>query len=198
MSVTHCVQGPTCGIKRRDRRTLGGMVRSYIFHERPRAQAELKSFQREPSFENAIERAAVAIDDRQKRYGHQTRLSASSLSKGKTVLLEAAKELGACDSFDELHELLKECLNGIDGLGELYHYDTALRIGASRGVMPERVYLHRGTRDGARALGLNWRADSLDPRLLPKELAVLEPYEMEDFLCIYRPWLRLDMTCAGK
>ena len=56
--------------------------------------------------------------------------------------------------------------------------------------MPERVYLHRGTRKGARALGLDWRADSLDPRVLPKELADLEPREIEDFLCIYKDCLR--------
>jgi hypothetical protein len=56
-------------------------------------------------------------------------------------------------------------------------------------VLPKRVHLHRGTRDGARALSLDWRADSLDPRVLPKGLAVLEPYEVEDFLCIFKSQL---------
>ena len=84
-------------------------------------------------------------------------------------------------------------LSGIRGLAELYYYDTALRIGASRSLMPKHVYLHRGTRDGARALGLDWRADLLDPRALPKELAVLEPHEIEDFLCIYKDQLKPEM-----
>jgi hypothetical protein len=84
---------------------------------------------------------------------------------------------------------MKEHLNGVRGLGELYYYDTALRIGASLRLMPRRVYLHRGTRDGAHALGLACKADSLDPRDLPKALAVLEPREIEDFLCIYKDQL---------
>ncbi|MGD1155166.1 MAG: hypothetical protein ABSA41_04990 [Terriglobia bacterium] len=107
--------------------------------------------------------------------------------------MDSAKELRRCDSFDQLHNLITEHLNGIRNLGGLYYYDTALRIGASLHLMPERVYLHSGTRDGARALGLDWRADPLDPRALPKALGDLEPYEIEDFLCIYRDHLRPGM-----
>jgi hypothetical protein len=169
--------------------TLGGMVRHYISHKRPCAQHELKTFAKLP-FEEALERAALAIDKDGKRFSHQTRLEGSQLRKARSILLDAARELHRCDSFDQLHNLIKEHLDGIRGLAELYYYDTALRIGASRGLMPKRVYLHRGTRKGASALGLDWRADSLGPRALPKELAVLDPYEIEDFLCIYKDHLR--------
>jgi hypothetical protein len=168
------------------------MVRHYILHYLPRAQEELESFRSQP-FEEALERATLAKDERGKRFSHQRRLEGSQLRKAKSVLLDAAKELRRCKSFDQLHKLLKKHLNGIRGLGELYYYDTALRIGASLRLMPERVYLHRGTRIGARNLGLDCRADSLDPRVLPKELAVLEPREIEDFLCIYKCHLRPDM-----
>jgi hypothetical protein len=168
------------------------MVRHYILHYRPHAQAELWTFCRQP-FEEALERAALARDEHAKRLSHQRRLKGSLLRKGRNRLLHAAKKLRRCDSFDQLHNLIIERLKGIRGLAELYYYDTALRIGASLGRMPKRVYLHRGTRDGARALDLDWRADSLDPRALPKELAVLEPHEIEDFLCIYKAWLRPEM-----
>ncbi len=140
-----------------------------------------------------MERPALALNDREKRFRHQTRLGATLLRKARNILLDATREVRPCRSFDELHNLVKERLNGVWGLGQLYHYDTALRIDASRGLMPERAYLHRGTRDGARSLGVDWRADSLDPQLLPRELAILEPYEMEDFLCIYNAWLRPEM-----
>jgi hypothetical protein len=168
------------------------MVRHYILHYRPRAQHELESFSRQP-FEEALERAALAIDEDKKRFSHQTRLRGSPLRKARNILLHAAGKLRRCGSFDQLHNVIREHVNGIRGLAELYYYDTALRIGARLSLMPKRVYLHRGTRDGARALGLDWRADSLDPCALPKELAVLEPYEIEDFLCIYKAWLRPEM-----
>ena len=40
-------------------------------------------------------------------------------------------------------------------MGELVVYDTALRIGARFGLEPEKVYVHRGTREGVRKLGLD-------------------------------------------
>jgi len=168
------------------------MVRDYILHCRLRAQQELECFQRQPS-EEALRRAALVMDKRGKRLSHQRRLRGSLLRTARSVLLEAAKELRGCDSFDQLHNLIREHLDGIRALAELYYYDTALRIGASLRLMPKRVYLHRGTRVGARNLGLDWRADSLDPRALSKALAVLEPHEVEDFLCIYKDQLRPGM-----
>ena len=45
-------------------------------------------------------------------------------------------------------------------------YDIAHRIGAYFGKLPENVYLHAGTRIGARAF--NIKGDSIDPRTLPK------------------------------
>lgn len=187
-----CFPSPTCDHKGQIPRTLRGMVRHYILNKRPRAQHELECFRRQP-LEKALERAALANDERGKRFSHQTRLKGSQLRKARNVLLDAAKKLRRCDSFDQLHNLIKEHLKGTPGLAELYCYDTALRIGASLGLMPKRVYLHRGTRKGARRLDLDWRADSLDPRALPRALAVLEPREIEDFLCIYKDKLRPGM-----
>jgi hypothetical protein len=76
-------------------------------------------------------------------------------------------------------------LQGIRGLGHLYTYDTALRIGAKLDLLPEKVYLHAGTRKGAKALGLDWKARALEVASIPDELHELEPREIEDFLCIY-------------
>ena len=42
----------------------------------------------------------------------------------------------------------------MDELGELTVYDVAHRIGAYLQLEPDVVYLHRGTRIGARYLGL--------------------------------------------
>jgi hypothetical protein len=165
------------------------MVRSYILHKRPCAQAELQSFRSQP-FEAAVHRAALALDEHEKRFSHQWRLKHPALRKAEGILTDSSGKLRNSKSFADLHELIMALLEGIGGLGELYYYDTALRIGANLKLMPQLVYLHRGTRDGARALGLDWHANAVDPRHLPKKLAVLEPHEMEDFLCIYKDRLR--------
>ncbi len=66
----------------------------------------------------------------------------------------------------------------------MYWYDTVFRIGISMGVYPQNVYLHRGTRDGAKALGIYKGKDVLEMSELPVELRKMKPYQVEDFLCI--------------
>jgi hypothetical protein len=53
---------------------------------------------------------------------------------------------------------------------------------------PDRIYLHAGTREGARALGLGGTA--LSKSELPKAFHRLSPGEIEDCLCIYKDDLR--------
>jgi hypothetical protein len=61
-----------------------------------------------------------------------------------------------------------------------------MRIGANLGLEPSRVFLHRGVRVGARALGLNFRAPSLELGEFPEPLRVLRPHQVEDILCIFK------------
>jgi hypothetical protein len=89
-------------------------------------------------------------------------------------------------TFEELLERIETLIGPIPGVGELMVYDTALRIGAIVGVEPDRVYLHRGTRQGARALGLATGGNVLFMDQLPPQLRRLKPREVEDLLCIYK------------
>jgi hypothetical protein len=89
-------------------------------------------------------------------------------------------------SFHELYGIVRDRIGGIRGVGELTVYDTALRIGGKLGLEPDRVYLHSGTRVGARNLGLNWRAAFLQVSDLPAKLRVLKPREVEDLLCVFK------------
>jgi hypothetical protein len=187
-----CSQIPGCGHEGKAPRSLGIMVRHYIKFKRRCAQRELDSFSAQP-YESALERAAFAKHLDGKRFGHQRRLRKPALRKAAKELMRAAKKLRRSKSFDQLHNEVIEYLEGVRGLGELYYYDTSLRVGAWLHLMPRCVYLHRGTRDGARALGLDWKADSLSPETFPKPFRVLEPREIEDFLCIYKKWFRLGM-----
>jgi hypothetical protein len=161
-------------------------VRSYRVHNRPRAVQELKFFKNMPSLGLAIHHAGLAIDSREKRFSHQCRIPLAALSAATGALQQAAGRLKTCASFHELHELLLELLGGLRGLGELYVYDTAVRLGATLGHAPAFIYLHRGTRVGARALGFSGSIKYIEPHRLPVQLRHLEPHEGEDFLCIYK------------
>lgn len=58
---------PACRYKMQGPRTQRGMVRHYTWHYRPWAQDELERFSNLP-FGEAIERAALAKDERGKRF----------------------------------------------------------------------------------------------------------------------------------
>ncbi len=96
--------------------------------------------------------------------------------------------------FDALHDAVREAIQGITRVDVLAIYDTALRLGAFRGVLPDRVYLHAGTLKGVKNLGLNIRAKkSLAMSDFPPEFGELEAYEVENCLCIYKDHFTTEM-----
>jgi predicted kinase len=113
-------------------------------------------------------------------------------------ILRSPEEIDTAEIVREpLWNNLKHEHGPFDIIGELYVYDTALRIGAKLNLFPARVYLHAGTRQGARALGLDARADALDMADLPREFHVLKPYEVEDVLCIFKSELASSRQTLG-
>ena len=144
------------------------IIRTYTTQIRPHANEELNWFRQQPTLSEALSLAALAINSKAKRYSHQRRLSKTVLEQARDILLENEKEIRQGLDFDDLFALLERLLSPVKGLGELYVYDTALRIGAKIGVFPKRVYLHAGTRVGAKALGFDGRVKTLEVSQLPK------------------------------
>jgi len=151
------------------------------------AVEEIAWFQEQPSLRQAIETAARAIKKDRKRYDHQCRVWRSAIPQAIAALLALEDRIARVESFDELLRLITEQLRDIPGIGELYYYDTAFRIGVYLGVYPTRVYLHAGTRVGARKLQppVDHRKDALDIGELPPDLRARPPYTIENILCIY-------------
>jgi hypothetical protein len=165
---------------------LAALVRAYRLHNRLDSLDELKFFREMPSLELAIHHASLAINNREKRFGHQCRIPLALLKRAKILLGAVSSRLESCRSFHDLHALLGSMFSSVRGLGDLYIYDTALRLGSFLKLSPKHVYLHAGTRAGARTLGLNLSEGFLRVTALPKTIQVLEPHEIEDFLCIYK------------
>jgi hypothetical protein len=167
---------------------LADIVPEYIHEHRPRIAAELDYFRRQSSLLAAIKSAAGAEQPNGRRHPHQRRLKAKDLRAARSSLTAAAivEQIRACGDFDEVLKLVGLQVSEIWKNAELYVYDTALRISAHKGVSPDRVYLHRGTRIGAKELGFDTNRRSIPRAEFPEELSRLEPHEIEDCLCIYK------------
>ncbi len=167
---------------------LSAVVRHYRRHIQSKAEAELESFRKEPTLAVAVRRAALATTPDGHRDRHHRRRQQKELERASEVLAARLAEIAEASNFAKLHTLCEKALGPLHDLGELYVYDTALRIGAKTGMLPRRIYLHRGTRAGAKALGLDTSGKALDVSDLPEALRELEPHELEDVLCIYKKY----------
>jgi hypothetical protein len=133
----------------------------------------------------AIRIAALAINSKGKRHSHQRRIPLSMLEDFRRGLLRKSKALRSCKSFPELMAISEKIAAGIWKHSKLTVYDITHRIGAYLDVPPDRVYLHTGTREGARALGFKGAFPFIFRRELPKPFHRLKPHEIENCLCIY-------------
>jgi hypothetical protein len=162
------------------------ILRDYDESHARNEDRQISWFRRQPSLRAAIETAARATDDRGKRYDRQYRIRRTAIAQATSALLASERSIATAASFDDLLSLVSAQIHQIDGIGELYCYDTALRIGAYLGQFPTRVHLHRGTRAGAMALGLAYRRDALEMADFPPELSGRQPIHVENILCIYK------------
>jgi len=173
------------------------IIRHYSSRHRPNKQNELNWFRRQPSLEAAINLAARAENDRGLRYSHQYRITRKAIQEANRLLLEHHDELQKSKSFHELWLLLKNVLGAVGGLGPLYIYDTALRIGAYLNLRPDRVYLHAGTRTGAKAFGIaSKHKEWIELDEVPSSFRGLSADEVEDILCIYKDKAVSSKGCA--
>lgn len=171
--------------------TLREIVNDYRAKHQTAARAELDTFRCEPTLASAVKRACLATNSHGRRESHHARRERSHLEAGAKRLLEHLDEIESVTTFAKLHSLCAKLLGPLRGLGELYIYDTAVNIGANRGLFPKVVYLHAGTRDGAKALGFH--GEKLFMSELPPELRALEPWEVENVLCMYKA----DLSFSG-
>jgi hypothetical protein len=143
-----------------------------------------------PSYEKIAEVVGHAKLPSGKRHPHQRRLKSEVLQEVHNALLDAESRMESCSSFEELLDTVRETIGDIWGVGELMVYDSASRLGAYFGLEPEAVYLHRGTREGAEAIGIDPDRKKVEVSELPEPLQNLQPHELEDCLCIYKDEFR--------
>jgi hypothetical protein len=169
-------------------RKLKSLVRSYQELFLQGEKAWLDQLLTCPSLEIVIRRSALAEDKDGKRHPHQYRIPREVLQQVANSLTAKQTEIRNCKDFDDLFQLVKECR--VKGFGPLAIYDIAHRMGWWLEIYPEKVYMHCGTTTGARYLGLKTSSESLKVKDFPPAIQILEPSQIEDFLCIFKKNLR--------
>jgi hypothetical protein len=162
------------------------LIETYKRKNKPDRDKILDYYKGLDPLEKVIEKAALAIRPDGKRDSHQRRIKKKVLEKVKDILLDAINEIDNCHSFEDLIKLVEEKTREVKGFGELAVYDTSLRISAKKDIYPLKVFLHAGTREGCRVLGLNDKLKVLRVQDFPKPIRALQPRDIEAFLCIYR------------
>jgi hypothetical protein len=165
------------------------IVRDYIARCRERVDEDLGFYAATRSLRKAVENAAFGKTKDLSRHSHYYRRQQVALDQFAAELLYELPNLRRAKDFDDLHEIVESVGRPIRDIGTLTIYDTAERIGARRGLEPQRVYLHCGAEKGARYLGFVGRK-TLELKELPRAFRKLLPREAEDCLCIYREDIR--------
>ncbi len=159
------------------------LVKEYKSNDLGKKQSELNRFKDMPSLKQVI--IEIFIDERGNQYDHQ-RQGKAARERTIETLLSISDGIQICQSFDELFNLIQaQIQKRVKNVGVMFTYDAALRIGAFLGFLPERVYLIKGAKEGADALGLT-NSSTLRVEEFPYELQSLHPYEIHHFLCAYK------------
>jgi hypothetical protein len=119
-----------------------------------------------------------------KRHSHQYRIPSLALIQTRDKLL--LSDFQKINNFEQLHEMVRKEISEVYGIGPLTIYDISHRISIFLNIEPEHIYLHCGTKDGAKALGLNVNASRLNKNKLPKSFQQLDADEIESCLCVYK------------
>ncbi|WP_369372684.1 hypothetical protein [Streptomyces sp. cg36] len=172
----------------RARETLTRIAKDYRRRWLPSEEDERAWYRNQPSLEHAIRYSGRCENAFGTQESHQ-RGTKSLYAKVTDAYLQPNKEaLAEQEGFDDLITLVDRLVRHVPGIGEMYVYDVADHLAAYLGMSPAFVYLHRGTRDGTKALGIQCSPSDryLPKRAFPQGLQSLEPWQIEDVLCIYK------------
>lgn len=176
---------------------LRKLTEIYIDEEREEFVLFLSRYMELNDIKDAVETAIkdTSCYKRHKNRSHAFNEKAMERLKKELLKDSCLNELSQSKTFDSIMEQIHMAQVEIKGIGELAIYDIALGIGAFRNQLPEKVYLHRGAREGAKCLEvleLAKRTTGERFELLtkyPKCLEILTPYEIENLLCIVKETL---------
>jgi len=161
------------------------LLRHYRAHGMVDAEREIARIKKCDSLSEAIDRAAKCINYDDKRHSHQRRIRKSALLQATKSLKKYITDFEGCRNFDDVLKIVSDNTR-ILGIGDLYRYDVAHRISAYLGFFPDKIYLHAGTREGAKIHATVHNKHWITKSEVHRELRILSESDIENFLCIYK------------
>jgi hypothetical protein len=138
------------------------------------------------SLKESIINASIGNTPSGKMDSHQWRVGRVNGTRGADMLLLRIAEIKKSKSFGDIFKITEEVRKEIYGLGDLWSYDTALRIGFKMELYPTEVYIQRGVIKGVKKIlpQIKRTERSLPLSIFSNDLQKLKPYQAENFLCI--------------
>lgn len=179
-----------------DESKICSWIENYNQGIRPTVVRDHSHYSSKPTFEALMAAVEKCENHAGRRHSHQWRVAHDACIQTANNLRKSERAIRSCTSFAQLIEIVGEC--SVKGYAELSVYDTAVRIGAWLGIYPDYVYLHRGTRVGARMLGLPTNRQYLLISELPVPLQAVSADDAENILCIYAAHPERDGFHCGR
>ena len=150
---------------------------------------ELMRFFKSLSFRSAIEYSASGVAPHRKIHPHQRGIGVKQLRQSAILLKEYNSAIRKAKSFADLFIITETVKSVLKGLGDLWSYDTALRMAFNRGkaFYPQAVFVQRGNMKGIKKIfsKMPMKQRTLPVKIFPKELRSLKPFEIENFLSVW-------------
>lgn len=138
------------------------------------------------STNEVVLKAALSVNEDSKIFPHQYRVGKTKTELAANILLQFETEILSAQSFEDIFKYTEEVRKMRIGVGHLWSYDTALRISFQKKVYPKNVYLQAGVIKGYKKIfNQNSKNRFEEKNKFPKELQILEQFEIENFLCIW-------------
>jgi hypothetical protein len=150
---------------------------------------ELERFFKSLSLTAAIEYAASGVTPHRKIHPHQRRIGVKRLRRSAALLKKFTAAIRKAKSFAGLFLITETVKSDMKGLGDLWSYDTALRMAFNRGktFYPKAVFVQQGAvMKGLKKIFLKipMKGQILPMKIFPPEIRQLMPFEVENFLSV--------------
>ena len=145
----------------------------------------LKEFYERKELLDAINCASRGINPNSKMDRHFYHIGYVTCEKGCVKLLALESEIINCITYEDIFDITDQIKKEVFGLGDLWKYDTALRIGFNLRLYPEKIYIHAGVVKGVKKYFELKKHKDIDLLFSDPDISILKPFEAENFLCIW-------------
>jgi hypothetical protein len=150
---------------------------------------ELQRFFKSLSFAAAIEYAASGVTPHRNIHPHQRRIAVKRLRQSAALLKNFTAFIRKAKSFADLFVIAEAVKSEVKGLGDLWSYDTALRMAFNRGktFYPQAVFVQGAVMKGVKKIfsKIPMSGRTLPIKIFPREIRQLKPFEAENFLSVW-------------